>query len=60
MYSSPSMPITARSGLALDRSTLAGWVGKAAFHLTSLVERMVEHLRASDHLFIDETTAPGA
>ena len=25
--------IYARSGLDLDRLTLAGWVGKAAFHL---------------------------
>jgi transposase len=29
-----------RSGLDLRRSTLAGWVGKASFHLTPVVDRM--------------------
>jgi transposase len=47
-----------RSGLQIDRSTLAGWVGKAAFHLTPIVDRMAEHLKASTKLFMDETTAP--
>jgi len=47
-----------RSGLDLHRSTLAGWVGKASFHLTPVVDRMAEHLKASTKLFMDETTAP--
>jgi len=47
-----------RSGLDLHRSTLAGWVGKATFHLTPVVDRMAEHLKASPKLFMDETTAP--
>ena len=36
--------IYARSGLVLHRSTLAGWVGKASFHLEPVVERLAEHL----------------
>jgi transposase len=48
----------ARLGLDLDRSTLAGWVGKAAFHLTPIVERLAQKLKASTKLFMDETTAP--
>jgi transposase len=47
-----------RSGLDLHRSTLAGWVGKAAFHLAPVVERLTEHLKQSTKLFMDETTAP--
>jgi transposase len=41
--------IFARSGIELDRSTLANWVGKASFHLSPLVDRMLEHLKASIH-----------
>lgn len=47
-----------RSGLDLHRSTLAGWVGKASFHLTPVVDRMARHLKTSTKLFMDETTAP--
>ena len=50
--------IYARSGLDLDRSTLAGWVGKASFHLKPVVDRLAEHLRQSGKLFMDETRAP--
>ncbi len=50
--------ILARSGIDIHRSTLAGWVGKAAFHLTPVVERLGEHLKTSSKLFMDETTAP--
>lgn len=50
--------ILARSGIDLDRSTLAGWVGKAAFHLGPVVDRLAEHLKRSTKLFMDETTAP--
>jgi transposase len=48
----------ARLGLYLDRSTLAGWVGKAAFHLSPIVDRLAEKLKTSTKLFMDETTAP--
>ena len=47
-----------RSGVELDRSTLAGWVGKASFHLIPVVDRLAWHLKRSDHLFMDETRAP--
>ena len=50
--------IYARSGVELDRSTLAGWVGKASFHLSPVVDRLVWHLKRSGHLFMDETRAP--
>ena len=48
----------ARSGVTIDRGTLADWVGVAAFHLRPVVDRLVEHLKASTKLFMDETTAP--
>ena len=50
--------IYARQGVNLDRSTLADWVGKAAFLLRPVHERLFERLKASDKLFADETTAP--
>jgi len=50
--------IYARGGVELDRSTLAGWVGKAAFHLRPVAERLAEHLRQSGKLFMDETWVP--
>ncbi len=50
--------IYARSGLDLDRSTLAGWVGKASFHLRPVVDRLAWHLKRSSKLFMDETRAP--
>jgi transposase len=50
--------ILARAGLDLHRAVLAMWVGKAAFHLKSVVDRLAEHLKRSDKLFMDETSAP--
>ena len=50
--------IYARSGLDLHRSTLAGWVGKAAFHLRPIIEAMAAEIKTSTKLFMDETTAP--
>ena len=47
-----------RQGIPLDRSTLADWVGRAAWHLRPMRERILEHLRSSTKLFADETTAP--
>ena len=47
-----------RQGIRLDRSTLADWVGRAAFHLRPLRERILAHLKSSTKLFADETTAP--
>jgi len=48
----------ARSGVTIDRGTLADWVGVAAFHLRPVVDRLAEHLKTSTKLFMDETTAP--
>ncbi len=50
--------ILARSGIQIDRSTLADWAGTAAFHLGPVVDRLTEHLKSSGKLFMDETTAP--
>jgi hypothetical protein len=50
--------IYGRQGVNLDRSTLADWVGKAAFLLRPVHARLFERLKASTKLFADETTAP--
>jgi len=50
--------IYARQGIALDRSTLADWVGRAAWLLKPLHMRLLERLKASSKLFADETSAP--
>ena len=50
--------IYARQGVQLDRSTLADWVGRAAWYLRPLRDRVLEDLRRSQRLFADETTAP--
>lgn len=44
--------IFARWGLSIDRSTLADWVGTAAFHLGPVVDRLAEHLKSSSKLFM--------
>ena len=50
--------IYARQGIDLDRSTLADWVGQAAWHLRPLHERLLVKLRQRSKLFADETTMP--
>lgn len=50
--------IYARQGVQLDRSTLADWVGRAAWYLRPLRDHILERLRRSERLFADETTAP--
>jgi transposase len=50
--------VFARHGVDLDRSTLADWVGQAAWHLAPIVDRMAELLKRSGKLFMDETTVP--
>ena len=50
--------IFARSGIQLDRGTLAGWSGAAGFHLSAVARRLGEILKTSDHLFMDETRCP--
>ena len=39
--------IYARQGISLDRSTLADWVGRAAWHLRPVHERLLAQLKAS-------------
>jgi transposase len=50
--------IYARQGITLDRSTLADWVGRAAWYLRPLRDQVLERLQISERLFADETTAP--
>src|SRR5256714_6587615 len=50
--------IYAREGINLDRSTLADWVGQAAWHLRPLHARLLTKLKRTARLFADETTAP--
>jgi transposase len=50
--------IYARQGIELDRSTLADWVGRAAFLLRPVHDRLLAALKGTPKLFADETTAP--
>lgn len=50
--------ILARQGVDLDRSTLADWVGRAAWYLKPVHERLLAVLKSSAKLFADETPAP--
>src|SRR3954447_16799319 len=50
--------ILARQGIALDRSTLAFWVGYAAAEIAPLWRLMRQELLRSTKLFVDETTVP--
>jgi hypothetical protein len=50
--------VYARQDIRLDRSTLADWVGRAAWYLRPLRDHVLEKLRRSERLFADETTAP--
>jgi len=44
--------------LHIDRSTLAHWVGFAAFELMPVYDRLVANLKTSTKLFADETRCP--
>jgi transposase len=50
--------ILLRQGVEIDRSCLADWVGRAAFALKPVTERMLARLKRSAQLFCDETIAP--
>ena len=50
--------IFARHGVAVSRSTLAGWVGGACWWLEALHDHLAKNLLASDHLFADDTPVP--
>jgi transposase len=47
-----------RAGIELDRSTLAGWVGRAGTLLSPLVDAIRAHVVAADKVHADDTTAP--
>ena len=50
--------IYSRQGIDLDRSTLAAWVGKAAYELKPVLNALIADLKQSTKLFMDETRAP--
>ena len=50
--------IYSRDGIDLDRSTLASWVGKAAYELRPVFNALIADLKLSNKLFMDETRAP--
>ncbi len=50
--------IFSRQGVDLDRSTLADWVGRAAFLLRPVHTRLLDEIKTSSKLFADETTLP--
>jgi transposase len=44
--------IYSRQGIDLDRSTLAGWVGKAAYELRPVYDALIADLKGSTKLFM--------
>lgn len=50
--------IYARDRVALGRSLMAGWMGRVGFHLEPLADRILQHIRAGERVFADETTLP--
>jgi transposase len=50
--------IYARAGVGLERSTLADWVGQAAFLLEPLAAAITRHVRAGAALHADDTPVP--
>ncbi|EKF57653.1 transposase IS66 [Agrobacterium albertimagni AOL15] len=50
--------IMSRQGIDLDRSTVADWVGRAAFELRPVFDALIADLKRSTKLFMDETRAP--
>lgn len=50
--------IMSRQGIDLDRSTLADWVGRAAFELRPVFDALIANLKRSTKLFMDEPRAP--
>jgi transposase len=48
----------ARQGIALDRSTLSNWIGRACWWLTPLYDLVVSTALSSEKVFADDTTLP--
>ena len=50
--------IYARTGITLERSTLADWVGEVFALLRPLIDALERHVMEGDRLFADDTTVP--
>ena len=50
--------IYAREGVELDRSTMADWVGRAAWLMSSLAEAIGDYVRAGPAIHADDTPVP--
>src|SRR4051812_28901641 len=50
--------IFARQGIALDRSTLCDWVGRACWWLEPLWRLLRQHVMSSTRIFADDTRLP--
>lgn len=50
--------IFAGYGIEIDRGTLGGWVGRAAWWLNPLYERLLAFIRSQPRVFCDETPLP--
>ena len=50
--------IYARAGVALERSTLADWVGQVSALLRPLIDALERHVLAGDRLYADDTPVP--
>ena len=50
--------IYAREGLDLDRSTMADWVGQAAWLAQPLIERIRAHVFSAEKVHADDTPVP--
>jgi hypothetical protein len=45
-------------GIDIDRGTLGGWVGRAAWWLNPLYKRLLAFIRSQPRVFCDETPLP--
>ncbi len=50
--------IFSRQGIALDRSTLGDWIGRACWWLRPVYERVISHIMAAEKIFADDTGLP--
>jgi hypothetical protein len=52
------LPLYAREGLEIERSTLCDWAGQATWLLASVVTAIRTHVFAADKIHGDDTTVP--
>lgn len=50
--------IFGRDQIEISRNLMAGWMGRIGFHLEPLADRVLQHIRAGERIFADETTLP--